>query len=314
MLAILDRVGAIEINHSYQVGGAPKRYRLTPRYREGIVKHEESAPRLGKRIAMAMERRAPDSTVHKWLEHVYLDRAEFSPMAADLLAAEPYATDFQRSSWEFLYGRFLEKAKSYVVAKSGRVTYVPNLIPRKLRRTILIDGEPIVEVDVSASQPRLAASLYPAGHPEHATFRRLIDSGQIYETAASWVGEPWDADRAKQEFFQQVLYGSRAFHPSYPLWGEFEARFPRLASLIERQKGATSDVFPVKLQTIEARIMLTGVATELVQKQIPILGLHDGFAVKLADADTVADAIDRHWTQVTGERPKIKIAGEFKRG
>lgn len=311
MIALLRSVGAIEVDDSYQVGGRPKQFRLGEPYREGITRFEVHAPRLAKRLAIAAQSKAKDTPLRRWLEECYLERAAFGPEAENVLRNHPYETDYQRACWDYLYSRFAEKSRTYVVAKSGRVTYVPNLVPRQLRHTVLLDGEPAVEVDVSASQPRLAASLYPPGSRELPRFMSLLNAGNVYEVAAGWVGESWSVDRAKEEFFQQVLYGSKAFHGTYPMWGEFAARFPELAVIIERAKGADSSTFPVKLQSIEAGIMLGGVAAELVEQKVPILALHDGFAVKQGDAEAVAASIHQHWTAGTGQRPVIKVGGEI---
>ena len=313
MLALLKAIGAVEVAGSYRVGEYPKSYRLGEAYQDCIGRLEIHAPRLEKRLAKATDCKAPQTTVRKWLEHVYLERSSFAPTVAAVLAHHPYRTDQQRICYQYHHDRFADKARLYEVAESGRVTYVPNLIPKVLRREILIDGEPIVEIDVAASQPRLALTLFPKDSPETRRFVSLLDSGDLYEIAANWIDEWWPPDRAKQEFFKQVLYGSKRHHHHFPMWIAFSARFRELATIIEREKRDDLRVFPVKLQTIEAQIMIEGVAAECAAKRVPILAIHDGFATKLADADRVAEMVARHWQAKTGHAPRIRVAGEFRK-
>ncbi len=327
MISLLKGLAVIEETRSYAVGERPKSYRLLSPYSRDIQPVNIPAPKLAARLAKETQPLCGDDgeedavagaqhtrPVDLWLKDVYQTRASFADKVLDVIMTHPYESDEEVTSFHYHYHSFANKSPLYGAAESGRVSYVPNLVPTELRREILIDGEPAIDVDVVASQPRLALSLFPANHIETIAFRDLIDTGRLYETAMEWIGEEWAGKKPKYRFFSQVLYGPREKHKHFPLWRAFEARYPTLAAIIAAEKRQDTRVFPVKLQTIEARIMVEGVMTDCATRQIPILGIHDAIGCKLGDAKEVAQLISHHWTKVTGYIPRLRIGGEFHAG
>jgi hypothetical protein len=55
--------------------------------------------------------------------------------------------------------------------------------------------------------------------------------------------------------------------------------------------------------------MVGGAAAECAERGIPVLSIHDGLAVREGDKETVAEIVARHWTSVTENAPKMKVAG-----
>lgn len=310
MIRLLKEVGAIEQTRSYRIGETPKLIRLTGVYHK-IIPRELNAPALELRLCKVLNEKIPNTNVHKWLRKVYQEKTLFSSNAWIVISNFPYQNDDQETSYRYHYDQFIHKASLYSIGSSGRVTYVPNLIPQALRRTILIDGDPIVEVDVVSSQPRLALTLLSNNHPEYVAFKELLDSGTLYEVVAGWTANIWKKDELKPQFFRQILYGDKHAHHTYPLWQEFQARYPHFASIIEREKRTDRRVLPIKLQSIETQIMLNGVVDECATLQIPVINIHDGIGTKLKDVNEVSQLIHKHWTGITGSAPKIRIGGEF---
>lgn len=312
MIRLLKDIGAIEQVGSYRRGEHPKSYRLCAAFRD-VKPMTIHAPGLQERIAKTLYENTAATSVRQWLEDIYLKRSSFASTANDVLANFTYDPDKpgQETSFRVHHDRFVSKVQIWDVAKSGRITYVPNLIPKPLRHTILIDGDPLVEVDIVCSQPRLVFTLLDPAHPEHAPFASLLDSGSLYETAASWIPNDWTPKQAKGEFFHQILYGPKHAHYQYPLWAAFESRFPHFASLIYKEKRGDKRVFPTKIQSLEAKIMIDGVVRECADRQIPLLAVHDSIAVKLKDVEAAVEMINRHWTLGTGYAPRVRVDGEF---
>lgn len=325
MITLLKEMRVIEETRSYAVGERPKAYRLLSPFLKGVQPLNIPAEQLAKRLAKETcpvsgegeelsQPRLTNRPVDLWLKEIYNTRTSFTSNVLDMLMGHPYTCEEEEGSFAYHYHCFDGKNPLYSRAESGRISYVPNLVPTELRREILIDGEPAIDVDVIASQPRLALSLFPADHIETIAFHDLINSGTLYEAAMGWIGAQWCGKKPKYQFFCQVLYGPKEKHKHFPLWRAFEARYPTLAAIIEAEKLQDTRVFPVKLQTIEATIMVEGVMADCAARQIPILGIHDAVGCKLKDAEEVAALIGQHWTRVTGYSPRLRIGGEFHAG
>lgn len=326
MIALLKGMKVVEETRSYAVGERPKSYRLLSPFLKGVQRLNIPAPRLASRLAKETQPLDLDGQegaeplyptnrpVDLWLKDVFATRTSFTDNVLDMLMGHPYESDEEEAAFAYHYHCFDGRNPLYGRAESGRISYVPNLVPTELRREILIDGEPAIDVDVIASQPRLALTLFPDDHIETIAFHDLINSGTLYETAARWIDAQWCGKKPKYQFFCQVLYGPKHKHKHFPLWRAFEVRYPTLATIIAAEKMQDTRVFPVKLQTIEATIMVEGVMADCAARQIPILGIHDAVGCKLKDAEEVAALIGDHWTRVTGYRPRLRIGGEFHAG
>lgn len=311
MLDTLTMIGALEKSpRPYRKGSHCNAYRLAAKYVAGAREVEIDAPQLAKRIGKAANGTGPQTPAHHWLQQVYLDRTTFHPSVLETIADLDGESEWVRFSITYQYKLFCTKDPKFCVHKqSGRVCYLPNLLAKRLRSHLLIDGKETTEVDVSSSQPRLLLALYERDCPEAAAFAEFLDLGDasIYERMGDWIAQEFYHRGGKTDAFRQIFFGPRHMHGSYPLWTAFAERFPILAAIVEKEKAKSRSAFPVMLQGREAAIMIGGVATECAERGIPLLSIHDGVRVKERDAKMVAEIIARHWAANTGRPPKIKI-------
>ena len=308
VLKELTKLDVIECDHSYRVEEYCKGFRLNPLYLGDLAMLEIAAPKLEKRLGKAKQARIPKTPPHDWLRAVWRDSVTLAPSVAETLKNHTYDTEFQKKRYEVI----VEDLKNDYFSedkKTGRIFYAGNGLPEILRHDLLIDGCATVELDVSASQPLLAACLYPRDCSEKDQYLSLCRSGLFYENLRSWSGMEINRDKFKERCFQEVFYGTFRSHRA--VWAAFKNSFPILAAAIVAEKVKSKNAFALRLQSLEAEIFISGIVAECAAKKIPVVSIHDGIRCKVTDSDAVAEIILRHWTARTGFSPRLKRGAEF---
>jgi hypothetical protein len=151
---------------------------------------------------------------------------------------------------------------------SGRIYYPVANLPKVFRSELLIDGQPVVEIHIAASQPTLLATIYPEACAEKDKYLAFVQGGKFYESVAAWAGEEWSRADAKTEFFNQIAFGAYYCAETHPLLVPFTKQFPILAGLMaEIKKGGNAEL-PLKMQTLEAKIAIDGPCGECAEKGV----------------------------------------------
>jgi len=67
---------------------------------------------------------------------------------------------------------------------------------------------------------------------------------------------------------------------------------------------------PMRMQTLEAKIAITGACGECAGKKIKVLPVHDSLICKTSQAEVVKEILGRHWTEQTNIPANLKISGQ----
>ena len=171
----------------------------------------------------------------------------------------------------------------------GRVYTTFSYTPSELRRYALLDGKPLVCIDVKCSQPFLHASLLPKGE-ERDRYLKSVKAGTFYEDIGTAAGlTKCTHSDLKKKIFGSVFYGKTRPVERDRLWAAFSKLYPALATRITEKKKANNRDLAVEMQDLEASIVVFMAAAALKAKfpHIRLLTVHDSIYVP---AEFVADA------------------------
>lgn len=232
------------------------------------------------------------------------------------------------SSWktvlDCLNDTLREKKKFKVHAEfqvRGRAYTLMTSFPKALRRFVTIGGKPMVEADISCSQPLLFALYLKQTYGENMTadmkhYTHLVETGEFYPYLKSLLvhyQQKFNSETFKPEFFGKVFYSKeKKFHKWRCL---FALYFPGVSDAILKVKGANpfeAPGDPYKLTSIlsllESDIMLQGVASRLYAAGIKsFITVHDAIYTTDEWLDVVVSTIYEEYS-LRGITPNIKTS------
>jgi len=193
--------------------------------------------------------------------------------------------------------------------RTGRCFTNASNFPSDLRRFLRIGGQATGECDIANSQPTLLVSLvYGKDESAERTLAlNLVQAGKFYSTVCGWAGLG-DLAPAKQKVrvFAGVLFAED--HSSSKLWPGVVAHLPKMADYINRAKsGGQKAALALRLQTLEADIMLKRAFPRLKGIGISALSLHDGCLVAVEHLQCVEAVVCEEVEAVTGIKPLVRI-------
>ena len=191
---------------------------------------------------------------------------------------------------------------------TGRVFHNVANFPSELRPYLTIRGGLTGEADIASSQPYfLAALAYRGDTSEEANaFRALVASENFYETFGGWIGLAGkDRKKLKKQFYAEVLFGLKKYRGK--MWAAMAARFPRLATYVDRIKEDNYRELARILQHEEARVVIGIIVPALTAQGIEGLSIHDGLMVRQEHLPEVQRVMKAELERVTGIRPLIRI-------
>jgi len=193
--------------------------------------------------------------------------------------------------------------------KSGRIFTNGVNIARELRQFIRTQKDQSMNEswDVSNCQPLLLClgvenemndtSSLPT---DYILYKSLCENGLFYKTFIELLkkdGHTVNEDLFKEEFFEYALFGKYSTKRKNKFRKTFENHFPTVSNYLEeikkeeRIKNCTN-ILARKLQTYEAKIMIEGVATNLIRNGIvDFYTIHDGIYTTKKSSKFVKQAI-----------------------
>jgi hypothetical protein len=232
---------------------------------------------------------------------------------------------------------FHRKQFSATVDDTGRFyTSLTNLW-KNLRHLLLIQNEPLIEIDVSACQPLMLSLMvepFVARH-ECIRFRELTESGMLYDEIAKFTGRP--RDKAKRGFLSFLcaeiprngfhdLSSKASLRTLILEW--FQSSFPQIADYlietkssaqsrmrmnteIRRKAGKKTSAYAItafEMQRLEAEIMLEGVCTQFLTRYPDefIAPVHDAVLVQ-EKMRFAAEEILREQFGTRGLKPRVGV-------
>jgi hypothetical protein len=172
-----------------------------------------------------------------------------------------------------------------------------------LRINTLIDGEPIAEVDFSASHLRMGLAIFGGEDAGDDPYRKIADYAQTArDKVKGYITIALSCDSAKSAHSALIFKGYRG-------------------SEIETLENATRHCYPslrlydslgIHLQSLEGEILLQVMHQGVIEGKV-VLPIHDAVAVKTQDAKWAAERMEAAWVQVCckkgdAARPRLKVS------
>lgn len=322
ILGILKEIGAIE--PAGQEGPwywrITRRYRFTEQYRSQPFGTVSIAPKLiqryityyNRRLQLALEAAPIYRALWDDIQHVSLHSSwvETVPQFAigdwrkQLAWHRSYDEIYRRS---FRFSCSLSKAGKF--PKPGRIYTTFTSTPSKMRQYALLDGMPLVCLDVKASQPFLHSTLIPDS-AEKRRYLEAVKSDKFYEelgAAGNWQGN--SRAELKEAVFASVFYGKLLpQEKASPIWKAFQLTYPGLATAISYEKRNNNRDLAIKMQYLEAEIILHTALPALKQADpsIRVLTVHDAIYVTEDHIRAAKDALHNAFATVTGNCPELR--------
>ena len=300
----------------------PNRYRFTSNYKRLPIGPVELGPKLVLRYKEHHENLIREAFSSAPVYKVLWEDLRHLSLHASWVNCMP---SFSASEWmkEWSWLRSVERiatkecyfsctrAKPGVSDLPGRLHTTFCSTPGALRKYALIDGAPVTCIDVKASQPYLHSTLIPDCE-EKRRYLQLVKSGRFYEELAA-AGKMTEAPRTKikQQVFTYVYYGRNEAAEHSPLWTAFRSLFPRLAEAIWRIKQNGHQLLPIKMQFLEANIILHTAVPALKEREpeARVLTVHDAIYVRTEYVNTALECLRDAFQTHTGDSPEFNVEG-----
>ena len=218
-----------------------------------------------------------------------LDLADDHPDVAAMNTINDY---LEHHSWP-LKGPLRLKYKSSPM-EGGRIYTAFQSLPSRryhVRQNMLLDGEPVCEVDFSANHLRLNLGIQgiDAGEDPYQEIAELAGKKTTREHVKAFITVAMGSmDRKEAEAAAVTLKVSRTRFP------HIEAATLELFPQLELFTG-----FGVMAQALEGQILIKAILAG-IEADVPMLPLHDAVVVKRKDAEVAREVLYRAWCEQVG--------------
>ena len=179
-----------------------------------------------------------------------------------------------------------------------------NIVNRRLpiRINTLLDGEPIAEPDFKSNHLRMAAALVSEELPDdpYAVIAELADTTR--DIVKEFVTMVLGCRSKKQKGGQMRALASSKDGLTLAIYRRLLKAFDREYPWLDA-KGIFYNDTGARMQRIEGEISLK-MFKWAMGKEIPILSVHDSFAVQAGYADETWDMMNEIWAQVVCDQSK----------
>jgi len=310
-LDVLVKTGVIEMDSrfDYQVGVKSRRFRFTERYSN--VRFCEvtglDLSRVSRRLLYGEALLSKLEPEHRYI-YCWLKRTTLADEVLGVLSKTTFDSVTQQDFYERSVEMIQKKQFSFSVGRiSGRVFNNVTNLPRGLRPFLRIDGRPLAEIDISASQPLLLSQLYAPDEWERLEYLEMVLSGQFYERLNAKLVKPYKTrDDIKEGVFREVFFGRIRPHPR-PLSLVFSEMFPVLSQKVVEAKTPHYKALSHRLQRAESEIVIQGAVGRLMQSNIPVLTVHDSILTFPEHCDCVKTTLKNAVGERLGIVAKITV-------
>lgn len=176
--------------------------------------------------------------------------------------------------------------------------------PRELRRACFLCGESIVSIDLQASQPTLIGLL-----AQDETFVQACFNDELY----AQISKLFSTSREEAKpIFLSYIYGrnrkATARNKSALQVQQFVAeKFPKTHEFIWQNKEHNHKAFARELQNLEAKLFLDGILSEMKQRGVPALSVHDSISVPESQSEEAVEICREMLRDLEG-RGRLKVS------
>lgn len=178
-----------------------------------------------------------------------------------------------------------------------------------LRKYLRVGGKATVELDIACSQPTLLMALAykERGTPEEREFAlSLVQSGTFYRTLCEWAGDgDLPHEEQKSFVFKSIVYSKKA--DALDRFPQVRVNLPTMGAYIDEAKREAPNALALRLQKLEAVIMLGRVMPTLAAMGVGALSIHDGCLVAAEHGATAQAVIEAEFMAETGIAPTVRI-------
>jgi hypothetical protein len=182
-------------------------------------------------------------------------------------------------------------------------------MPEERRFEILIDGEPVVELDIKACQPNI---LYSRTIEKHLPYEEAPRGGDLYTQVAEKLDYILNRDQVKAVVMKALGNASFPRHRwPYGLkvkgvaWAGVAAVFLQEMPFLDRLRPVEEDTFT--LQHTEASILFEAMYRLYKDYGIAVLPVHDALVVSRHQVQTATDMLSKTFWLRTSLVPRIDL-------
>jgi len=337
--------GVIEMDHSYLVGEYSKSYRLTDQYRN--VKHrkieitdERIIQRLTKHKLKLVSEIPNGSEYDLLLDNLYkikINHTEAIKFINCNYSCDPDIYNAYRVSIDYIHEQtFFFKVDDI----AGRVhTNITNL-SKKLRQFLRFEGKPLVNIDISNSQPFLFNILirnflnskqvknfilnynnnylnstysnppYVVQFPDIVKYEKLTSGGAFYEYLMKKTSEIiYDRQSFKINFYRKVFFCKSNNYYINKETKLFRKLFPNVFNVILHYKSEDYKQLAINLQKAEANIMINKICKRISieRPEIFVSTIHDSILTTEENKEYICNVILSEFENNFKLKPSLKI-------
>jgi hypothetical protein len=175
-------------------------------------------------------------------------------------------------------------------------------LPKEIVKTLLIDGEEVAQLDITAAHPSTIPSMmveaekkygFAGAIQEAARLRDDLESGLLYDFLAAEVG--LSREVAKERFLQ-------ALNPTFKA---FARRFPIAKQVISKIRNGYRKRLNQKMAHTLSKPIEKSIQTCLMKYKIPCYPRADEIVCRKRDADFVREVLAAYFLDETGVNAKV---------
>jgi hypothetical protein len=315
----LISAGAIEEEKNWKYsprGNSTKRYRLSKEFKKLRPESYSLPPRISRRYQSQRKASQIKAINHSKIHQLLWTDLQQITLHPDYEKGIPEFADdayYRELAWwrsiEDIQNRNFYLSHRDIDKSVSRVYTTFSGSPKALRQYVLINGEPLIGVDVKCCQPFLHGTLLP-DCDEKKRYMASVMAGTFYEDIERASKIKFDSrEELKKAVFRQIFYGRTRSPKTLPLWGAFSQLYPMLAAEITRIKREDHARLSIKMQSLEASLVVHDavLGIKFHQPEIPILTVHDAVYTTKENVLMVKYSLIAALECFTGCAPKVTI-------
>ena len=174
-----------------------------------------------------------------------------------------------------------------------------------LRKHLRVDGQPLVQIDISNSQPLFQAVVAEQHGVACPAYKQVCEEGQLYEFLGEQTG--LTRKRTKQQMMASVFFGRNDSRSRTKR--AFRKHFPEVAALLDEIKADDHAELARLLQRAESDFVVRTVCDRLRRKhpKMFVATIHDSIVTNSRENAATILATMREEFVKLGMEPKLEI-------
>jgi hypothetical protein len=321
---ILLEAGIVEATKKYSVGRHSTHYRITPGLVTGcITKVPIKDTALCRKLERIDEDHLKETLRHnsQWNQSVTWQRNSVGRLkltdAGTAIAHELADRENDRTTEQVIAVLEKKKRPRISIKRYGRLYTTFSSCPKDVRCNLLIDDEPVSEIDIRASHPTILLSKCPEDHrfPDWYDALELVKTGMLYKAYES-IFEAYvsEEDKSKAEQSEKVWWqvfinrqGQLPYTRKTTFFSVLKRELPSLYGTLATLKRHYPGNMAHYIQGIEANFMHS-TCTRLAEIGCPVVSIYDSLIVPKSKTDEALRLFKEECSLLLGVEPAFKIS------